>query len=87
MNINVYNKLLSITEPLITKMNNNMRKSISLNERLVFTLRYHTTGQTFEDLKYSSVVVPTTISQIVMETCKAIVTVLKDLIPEDKIIT
>lgn len=85
MNVHIYNKLLSMVEPLITKMDTNMRESISPNERLALTLRYLATGRTFEDLKYSAVIAPTTISKIVMETCEAIITVLKDRIQVNKI--
>ncbi|KAL4142959.1 hypothetical protein QTP88_005347 [Uroleucon formosanum] len=80
MNINIYNKLLSMVEPLIIKKDTNMRESILPNQRLALTLRYLATGRSFEDLKYSVVIAPTTISEIVMETCKAIITVLKDCI-------
>jgi len=38
MNINTYNKLLNIVEPLITKMDTNMRENISPNAKLVHTL-------------------------------------------------
>jgi len=75
-----------MVEPLIVKMNTNMRESISPNKGLALTLKYLATGRTFEDLKYSAVIAPTTISQIVMETCEAIVTVLKDSIQVNKII-
>jgi len=80
MDIDNYNKLLSMVAPLITKMNTNMRESISANERLAVTLRYLATGRTFEDLKFTSIISPTTISLIVIETCEAIITVLKDYI-------
>jgi len=86
MNIDIYNKLLSMVEPLIIKKDTNMRESIPPNQRLALTLRYLATGRSFEDLKYSAVIAPTTISEIVMETCKAIITVLKDRIQVNKII-
>ncbi|XP_022179309.1 uncharacterized protein LOC111039946 [Myzus persicae] len=76
----IYNQLLIMLRPFITKMDTNMRDSISANERLAVTLRYLVTGRSFEDLKFSSIISPTTISMIVIETCEAIVTVLKDLI-------
>lgn len=86
MNFDNYNTLLSMVAPLITKANTNMRESISANERLAVTLRYLATGRTFEDLKFSSIISPTTISLIVMETCQAIITVLNDRIQVNKII-
>lgn len=80
MNIDIYNQLLCMVAPFITKKNTNMRESISANERLAVTLRYLATGRTFEDLKFSSIISPTTISLIVIETCQAIITVLKNYI-------
>lgn len=79
-NIDIYNQLLCMVAPFITKKNTNMRESISANERLAVTLRYLATGRTFEDLKFSSIISPTTISLIVIETCQAIITVLKNYI-------
>jgi len=75
-----------MVEPLIIKMDINMRESIFPIERLALIMRFLATGQTSEDLKYSSVIVPTIISQIVMENCEAIVTVLKNHIEVNKII-
>lgn len=76
----IYNQLLNMLRPFITKMDTNMRDSIPANERLAVTLRYLATGRSFEDLKFSSIISPTTISMIVIETCEAIVAVLKDFI-------
>lgn len=86
MYINIYNKLLSMVEQLISKMDTNMRECIPPNQRLALTLRYLATRRSFEDLKYSAIIAPTTISEIVMETCEAIITVLKDHIQVSKII-
>lgn len=46
-------------------------------ERLAVMLRFFVTGRSFEDLKFSNVTAPTRISEIVMETCNAIIEVLK----------
>lgn len=73
-------------EPLIAKMDTNMRECIPPNQRLALTLKYLATGRSFEDLKYSAVIAPTTISEIVVETCEAIITVLVDRIQVNKII-
>jgi len=80
----IYNKLLNMLRPFITKMDTNMRDSIPANERLAVTLRYLATGRSFEDLKFSSIISPTTISIIVIETCEAIVAVLKDFLQVNK---
>jgi len=75
-----------MVEQLIIKIGTNMRGSIPLNQRPAFTLRYLAIGWSFENLKYSTVIAPTIISEIVMETCGAIITVLKDRIQVNKII-
>lgn len=69
-----------MVEPFITKMDTNMRERIPPNQRLALTLRYLATRRAFKELKYSAIIAPTTISEIVMETCEAIITVLKDCI-------
>lgn len=63
-----------------------MKKSIFSNKRLAFTLKYLTIRRTFKDFKYTAVIASTTINQIVVETCEAIITVLKDYIQANKII-
>nr|CAD7200619.1 unnamed protein product [Timema douglasi] len=57
-----------------------MRKAISPDERLAVTLRYLATGNSFEDLKFSSYIAATTIREIVEETCDALCVCLKDYI-------
>lgn len=84
MDMETYNQLLSMVAPLISKINTNTRESIPATERLAVTLRYLATGRTFEDLKFSSIISPTTISIIVIETCQAIITVFKDRIQVNK---
>ncbi|GFN94113.1 hypothetical protein PoB_002061900 [Plakobranchus ocellatus] len=70
MDIESYNELLQMFEPLIVKQTTNMRQSISPTERLSITLRYLATGNTFEDLKFASAIAPQTIGKIVIETFK-----------------
>lgn len=53
-----------------------MRESIKPDERVAVTLRYLATGQTFKSLVYSFRLRCTCISSIVVETCKAIFTIL-----------
>lgn len=58
-----------------------MRSAIPANQRLSTTLRYLATGQSFEDLKFTTAIAPQTLSKIIIiETCEALVTVLKDCI-------
>lgn len=84
MNGEIYDLLLHLVSPYITKENTNMREAIPATERLAVTLRFLATGRSFEDLKFSTIISPTTISEIVMETCEAIIRVLKDYIKVSK---
>ncbi|XP_030751380.1 uncharacterized protein LOC115878910 [Sitophilus oryzae] len=80
MNGEIYDLLLHLVSPYITKENTNMREAIPATERFAVTLRFLATGRSFEDLKFSTIISPTTISEIVMDTCEAIIRVLKDYI-------
>jgi hypothetical protein len=60
------------------KKDKNKRSAITANQKLSTTLRYLAIGQRFEDLKFTTVIVPQTLSYIIIETCEALVTVLKD---------
>lgn len=57
-----------------------MREAIFVNERLSITLLYLATGNTFVDLKFFSATSSQSISNIVQETCQAIITSLKTYI-------
>lgn len=71
-------KLLQMVEPLLRRQNTNMRECISVQERLALTLRYLATGRNFEDLKFSVIMSPATISEAIIETCETLVHVLRD---------
>jgi asparagine synthetase B (glutamine-hydrolysing) len=72
-----FQELLDLTTPLIEKKNTNMREAIP---RLSITLRYLATGNSLEDLKFSIAISPQSLSLIIMETCDAIIQVLRHLI-------
>lgn len=55
-----------------------MRKSISPAERLIVTLRFLSTGNSYEDLKFSTKIAAQTLGHIIPETCLALYDVLKD---------
>jgi hypothetical protein len=55
-----------------------MRKSISPAERLIATLRFLSTGNSYEDLKFSTKIATQTLGHIIPETCLALYDVLKD---------
>ncbi|KAJ8728800.1 hypothetical protein PYW07_006496 [Mythimna separata] len=55
-----------------------MRQAISPHERLCATLRFLASGMSYEELKFPTVISPQRLGVIIPETCKAILTVLKD---------
>ncbi|XP_068084397.1 uncharacterized protein [Anabrus simplex] len=78
MNEETYLDLLSRVSPLIKKEDTVMRAAITPHERLTATLRYLATCRSLEDLKYSTIVSPQALGNIIEETCKAILKVLKN---------
>ncbi|CAI6358397.1 unnamed protein product [Macrosiphum euphorbiae] len=80
MDHSTFMELLEKVEPYIKKKDTNMRSAIPANQRLSTTLRYLATGQSFEDLKFTTAIAPQTLSKIIIETCEALVIVLKDCI-------
>jgi hypothetical protein len=70
--------LLSKTGPLIQKNDTNCRKAISPLERLLITLRFLATGDSYASLMYLFRISKQSISVIVPEVCDAIVSVLQD---------
>ncbi|KAJ8932248.1 hypothetical protein NQ314_014811 [Rhamnusium bicolor] len=64
--------ILNLIRPYIEKKNTVLREAVSAEERLVVTLRYLATGQTYEDLKFSYAISPQLLYQIIPETCWAI---------------
>ena len=73
-----YQELLRMVTPYIRKQDSNFRKSITPHERLSATLRFLITGKSYEDLKFDVCISPQTLSTIIPETYRAIVTVLKE---------
>lgn len=67
-----------MVKPFMTRNNTNMRESIPVSERLALTLRYLATGRNFEDLKFSAVMSPASISIAIVETCEVLIYVLQD---------
>jgi len=75
-------ELLNLLIPYIEKKDTVMREAISPRMRLSATLRYLATGNSFQDLAYSTRIAPNTLSKIILETLQAIITVLdKNVIP------
>ncbi|XP_050320922.1 uncharacterized protein LOC126753463 isoform X2 [Bactrocera neohumeralis] len=80
MSDEVFYDLLLKVKVFIEKEDTIMREAISAENRLAITLRFLATGNSFEDLKFSTAISAQAIGKIVIETCKAIIKVLKDSI-------
>lgn len=80
MDPSVYKELLEKVTPYIEKQNTLMRDAISPDERLSVTLRYLATGESYESLKFQSYISTASLSNIIIETCEALIKVLKDFI-------
>jgi hypothetical protein len=76
MNEEKFKLLLSMVDPHLVKQSTNMRACITVEERLALTLRFLATGRSFEDLKFSVIMSPRTISKPILETCEVLVNVL-----------
>ncbi|KAJ8911111.1 hypothetical protein NQ315_003373 [Exocentrus adspersus] len=72
-----YRHLLDLISPLIKKDDTVMKRSITPHERLSATLRFLATGRSYEDLKFSTCISKSALSNIILETCAAIYSVLK----------
>lgn len=84
MDENLFNMLISMLTPHLSRMNTVMRDPITVRERLAVTLRFLATGRNFEDLKYSVIMSPSAISQAIFETCETLIYVLQDYIKVSK---
>ncbi|XP_018398079.1 PREDICTED: uncharacterized protein LOC108776068 [Cyphomyrmex costatus] len=71
-------EILLLVTPYIEKQDTLIRDAISPRMKLSATLRYLATGNSFQDLAYSTRIVPNTLSQIVPETLQAIIAVLEE---------
>jgi hypothetical protein len=71
VDITSFDELKTVTSR-IEKRNTTTRDDIPPIQLLSITLRYLATGNTFEDLKFTSAVSPQSIGIIVMETCTAL---------------
>ncbi|CAI6347339.1 unnamed protein product [Macrosiphum euphorbiae] len=71
-----FDVLLNLVGPKICKMDTVMRSSISSSERLIATLRFLATGNSYEDMKFSTCISTSSLSYIIPETCKALYDIL-----------
>ena len=77
MSESTFNMLLGMVKPFLSRQDANMRNCLSVGERLAVTLRYLTTGRDSEDLKFSAVISPASISKAVVETSEVLMHVLQ----------
>ncbi|XP_040207240.1 protein SLX4IP isoform X1 [Rana temporaria] len=78
MSVTTFDELLEVVRPQLTRASTNMRASISPEERLLVTLRYLATGDTFASLHFHFLLGKMTICKIVHETCAAIWSLLRN---------
>ncbi|XP_071978391.1 uncharacterized protein [Engystomops pustulosus] len=70
--IQTFDKLLEELRPGLTFQNTNMRRCITPEERLIVTLRFLATGDSFTSLHFEFLVGTSTIAGIVRSTCEII---------------
>ncbi|KAL4720393.1 hypothetical protein ACJJTC_002055 [Scirpophaga incertulas] len=71
-------EILNFVKKYITKTDTVMRRAVTTEERLVATLKYLASGREYKDLKLSTCISPQLLSEIIPETCEAIIRVLND---------
>lgn len=77
MNADDFKILVDRVRPLIIKKDTKFRKAITVEERLVVTLRYLATGESMASLRFLFKMSDSTISRIIHETCPALYQSLK----------
>ncbi|XP_049294069.1 uncharacterized protein LOC125769390 [Anopheles funestus] len=75
-----FNYLLERIGPKITKMDTNMRKSLSPKDKLIVTLRYLATGDSYKTLEYAFRISAQAIGAFIPEVCDCLVEVLQDYV-------
>lgn len=78
MDSEILEMLLGMVGPEIQRRDTIMRESVPAKERLLVTLRYLATGESYPELMVSYAVSPQLMSKIIPETCLAIYKALKD---------
>lgn len=73
-----FNKLLKKIQHKLEKMDTKLRKCIPTKDKLIVTLRYLATGESYRSLMYNYRISESTISLFVPEVCKAIYEELRD---------
>lgn len=71
-------KIVEMVDPIIGKKDTVFRKAITTAERVMITLRFLATGDSFKSLEFLFKVSDSAIQKIVPETCDAIYNMLKE---------
>lgn len=77
MDVNMFDELLNLVQPFITKKDTHMRRCIPPKERIIATLTFLVTGRTYEDLKFSTCISAQALGYVIPETCRVPYEVLK----------
>ena len=72
MTTETFEILLGLNAPIIQKEVRKMRSPISVDQRLLITLRYLTTGDAHTTIAANYRISPTTVGRIISETCNAL---------------
>lgn len=75
-----FERLLNLIGPKIAKKESDIRRALSINERLGLTLRFLTSGDSFHSLMYTFKIPKQVISKVIPEVCDALIEVLQDYI-------
>lgn len=70
MDADTFCELLEKIRPLFEKKYTFMRKPITADQRLLFTLRYIVSGDSFEELKFQTAIAAQTLRKIIVEITK-----------------
>lgn len=77
MDERTYLMLLQWVTPLIRKQTTKFREPVSAHERLSTTLRFLISGSSYQNLRFETAISQPLLSEIIPETCQAIMNVLK----------
>lgn len=77
--------LLEKISPIVRKSDTNFREAIPAHVRLLVTLRYLATGDSYPSLMYLFRISEPSISRIIPEVCRALTDVLHDFVKVSKI--
>lgn len=84
MSVQEFENLCSLLSDKIKKCDTKYREAITVNERVLITLRFLATGDSYSSLQYLFRVSKQSISRIVPEVCDAIIEALRDYVKVNK---